>query len=997
MSISPPSSPTSGCSGPNSPILSPRSKVKALLAGIDGDSEPENSGHAAASSWKNNDSPVKRFYPKPARREDPRSEDSDEDGPVVPQGRTARRLQSKAINEGEAASFQNEAHDETARERTKRYLMKRDGSDTNLSSKDRHPGQILAIPSAINDAQVVERELNAESVDYRTSATRHNKASPRSTTATSSPPPSSSKEGIEASVSETPPVNSRFQELVARKRAEREAREAEAEAKKEEKRSMIQQLDSFESSDEDSEREAGVEKTMTKHARPTRKASKKAIEEMNRETQRLYRNRQLAHEAKTKKKISKQSFLDRFNYRTSATPAPTTFNPDSSTAPTSAPASESEDAHHRSSPPTSPASPNDSVAKGLPMVANTGQVKNLIDPGPNRGEDNLPTLDEIFTQAALLDEAGATNEVPEPLYMNEPALPSSKPAKSRTPIRERLARHSRTSMGRVEDSDSDIDIVPVQKSRARLDAFKCKQQAQNGGGRSLQTLRALAHVHPSPVKKSSRSQKPSMSHLELQAFLQRQARQQAARERAEKIQELREKGVIIQTVEERTRDQAEVEDLLEKAQKEATEIREKEKRISKKSGTVVENGEDGLADTSEEDEDYEGIQGGDADLELSGSEEEADDSDEECYEESETGNDDALDRAEGLMAAEASGDERDEEEIEAGNVNDEVDGHTQQADHTVDEDEEANLPVPQRRTRNKVVLDDEEDGDGDGDQEVSPPLRPDVLQNPFQAAPVNPLQRTAGMLGLTQVFAATLADSQTPQPEGQPVDAPDSVGLLGTMPEPDLPVYDPEMIEDSQIVTNSLQDQDTSLPAEIKLDFAQSQVMREDTQDQLLSTQDLDLPDPSQDVGFAPSSPAGKRFVSPVPSTVDTVLLSPGVVPKGRLRRGTKVPTGESDSDEDIAVHAVQIPKRINQVSTSAFDVLKERQSKHKAQDKYNKKTTKAKEMVEEQAQESEDEYAGIGGASDDESEAENDEEVQKMIDESSINVDEQELAALHL
>ena len=52
--------------------------------------------------------------------------------------------------------------------------------------------------------------------------------------------------------------------------------------------------------------------------------------------------------------------------------------------------------------------------------------------------------------------------------------------------------------------------------------------------------------------------------------------------------------------------------------------------------------------------------------------------------------------------------------------------------------------------------------------------------------------------------------------------------------------------------------------------------------------------------------------------------------------------------------------------------------------------------MVEEQAQESEDEYAGIGGASDDESGAENDEEVQKMIDESNIHVDEQELAALH-
>jgi mediator of replication checkpoint protein 1 len=51
--------------------------------------------------------------------------------------------------------------------------------------------------------------------------------------------------------------------------------------------------------------------------------------------------------------------------------------------------------------------------------------------------------------------------------------------------------------------------------------------------------------------------------------------------------------------------------------------------------------------------------------------------------------------------------------------------------------------------------------------------------------------------------------------------------------------------------------------------------------------------------------------------------------------------------------------------------------------------------MVEEQADESEDEYAGLGGASDEDS-GEEDEEVEKMMDHGEVEADERKLAAFY-
>jgi mediator of replication checkpoint protein 1 len=86
--------------------------------------------------------------------------------------------------------------------------------------------------------------------------------------------------------------------------------------------------------------------------------------------------------------------------------------------------------------------------------------------------------------------------------------------------------------------------------------------------------------------------------------------------------------------------------------------------------------------------------------------------------------------------------------------------------------------------------------------------------------------------------------------------------------------------------------------------------------------------------------------------------------------------------------------------TTSAFGLMKEaaeQRRKQKAADDFNRKKSKAKEMVEEQAEESEDEYAGLGGADGEDTDDEDAASVKEMIDDEAGNeVDERKIAAFH-
>ena len=120
------------------------------------------------------------------------------------------------------------------------------------------------------------------------------------------------------------PGPNRLAELVAQKRAERLARESEQQKAKKSRKSNGNNGSEHASSDlpqeafegsQEAPADPNVERILSDAARPTRKASKKAMLEMERETQRLARQQALAHQIKVKKKFSTTDLFARFNFR----------------------------------------------------------------------------------------------------------------------------------------------------------------------------------------------------------------------------------------------------------------------------------------------------------------------------------------------------------------------------------------------------------------------------------------------------------------------------------------------------------------------------------------------------------------------------------------------------------------------------------------------------------------------------------------------------------
>ena len=784
-----------------------------------------------------------------------------------------------------------------------------------------------------------------------------------------------------------PHTNNRFLALVAKTRAEREAKAKAEEDKKAKRRAQTfrEDLNSSEESDVVST------KRLTQHTRPTRKASKKALEEMNRETQRMSRNMQLAHQARTKKKITKESLFARFNFRTAARNADITSHDvahckSSSAAASSNPVSDAEARVSGETPPTSPPGPASETMSSLPTHIESTKLKEgcTVDHLNPSGED-LPDAQENFRS----QPNKGNHRAHETDNSRSDHAPTRFPETKQDVVRGRIqirapktAAKQDVSMG----SDSDLEILPENMKKRKTDVFDRLPARKPTEERSLQQLRALAHLS-SPGKRGH-CKKAGMSMSDMQNLLQKRARQQAARGRSDRIQELKDKGVIVQTAEEREKDQAEVEDLLEKARKDAAELKQHERAAAKKQAKAA--GQDDVADpSSDEDDDYEGNDADESALEPSGSDEEGQEADVDSEAENSDEDENAVENegshGRGLVEDEASetSDEGDDDQVMEG-ADQEVDERVAEVNHALN-----------RRRNAKVVLDDEDEETPEDDAAHSSATQ---SRTP---GPVNPglPALDEDSMGLTQAFAATLADTQT-QVHGQQVESnqeEDSLAFLGP-PEPEFALYDmdcsPEMIADSQGM-DATQSQSQQ---KITFDYTQSQM--QDTGPDHTGTQMSEIPDPSQDVGFTLSSPIPNRFASIPPSTVDTVILpqdqvpeSPLVKKRGRLRRKADAFV---DPESDVEVNGAQRPDNMT-MSANAFDILKTGAKKRPAaQDTFDKKKSKANEMVEEQAQESEDEYAGLGGASDEESGGEMDEEVQKMIEQGEVDVDERQLAAFY-
>jgi mediator of replication checkpoint protein 1 len=952
------------------------------------------------------------------------SEPEEEEDVVRPKGRMAARMMTDQSNSGSV-----EPAGDNARERVRKLLLTKSSTPGTASNAEDGDG------SDESDMPVVSRKRKIRTPRRATpkSSPAKSPGSPSlfispQTRKSGSPTPGGASDSDD--LPENPVTNDRFLALVKKKREERLARDAELAKEKAKKAAerkrhsaLLEEDDDLDDSDEN------VERRLTQQDRPARKASKKALEEMHRETQRLSRNQQLAHNAITKKKFVKAGFFEKFNYRPGQQVKQEISRPNSSSS--TAPHS---DIEMKDTPPTSPVSQESDAEK--PVVN-----QSPVETEERKNDEDIPSLEEalqrIPSSPPVRLDKGKGKAIEEAL----PAPEESKnPTFTQRPVRVRLPKVSDRKSTMPNDSDSDLEIVLAKTPalKKKLDSIFDRVPVKQAEEHSLHTLRMLAHVTSPGKQHFGKNKKPSMTPTGMQVSLQQLARQQAAREKEEKLEALRAKGVIIQTAEEREMEMAEVEDLVAKARREGEEIMKREKAEAKKERK--DKGEaDPLGESSDDEDWEEDKQELDEELSVSGSEDddEKQSGDDASGEEEEEEDEMALDGEDHattnpLFDNEAAESEEDEDEDDLP-VNEEM-----AEDGDVDKDEEEQLPLKQKNRRARktnVISDDEEDEDVDiQSPSVARTDSPLQLQTESPVAP-NSVFRSATKtfipgvtvagpagLGLTQIFAGTMDDSQiasfepsqkAPTPESPQMDSKlASLAFLRRLPVPELPPFIPTMEEDTQDTNMDSQSQLSHVPESqpmdsmtqgIQLNFSQSQVHEFDSlvQDSQLSP----FPEATQDVGFQNMTPIRGRFVDAPPSTVGTVILkatdmpetmeeTPIVKKKGKLRRRAQV-AAFSDEEEAGEPAEVNIEEDEFEINESVFDVMRKASKKKVVVDEFDKKKSKAKEMVNEQAEESEDEYAGLGGASDDESGGEPDEFVKEMIDdEGGKDVDESKLAA---
>ncbi|KAM3150158.1 hypothetical protein ABEW05_009533 [Botrytis cinerea] len=1011
--------------------LTPKSKIRAALAaaGISDSDEESVSGNArkrvASRKPKSDKSNANSQSTALGRTEGSinvgSQTSSDEEEIARPRGRMAARMQAALDGSDDDQLVAN-----NPRERVRRLLKNKPRPESPKVADDGSHADESDMPEVLRRRKTGSspRQTPVKPIPRQESASPGLFVTPSA--GRSATPQADASDPDDFQLDSISKSNKTFQDLVARRRQERHAREAEDRKKKaakaeERKRqaALIEDDNQVDSEDEGGQR-------LTQQNRPTRKASKRAIEEMHRETQRLSRNMQLAHKATNKKKITKQSLFAKFGYRQAEETNAVSSDPARPTSSSPPPALQS-DIEMQETPPTSPPDemdPNDKQElAGSSLV--TSMAMDVV-------EEDLPTLEEALksTLPSRRDK-GKGKDVDTELTE---ASSEKKPAFKQRPIRVRPAK---VMTGDLElDSDSDLEIVKPKKSarNAKLDAiFKRIPEKQATEPHSMMALRMLAHLRSPGKQNSGRNQKPSITAQDLQISLQLKARQQAHREREERLQALRDRGIIVQTAEEREKEMAEVDDLLAKARREGEEIQAREKAAAKRERKA--NGELDPLNDSSDDEEWQETNEIPEEEEISGSEDnEHEDSENE---ESDEGEDEENEEEEAtdnpvpnpLFDDEAEEDE--ESEIDLSIPED-------SANLMDAEDEEETLPVHRRSRKSRVtniIPDDEEEEDLltktpraprtislSHPRTDSPVIPTSVLRSATKTfIPGLPITGPAG-LGLTQIFQGTMDDSQdifeSSGLGSQTLDVKEhSMDFLRRRAMPELPDFVPtmddeetqDMVMDSQTQIQASQPVDNETQG-IQVSFSQSQIHDFDSLvDNPLSTQISEFPN-TQDEGFSMITPIKSRFMDP-PSTAGTFKMgspstqminddiqeTPIMKKKGKLRRRARA---ISVSDEDESLDAAREDNNQNEdfeITADAFDVMrKAAKKKPKVVDEFDKKKSNAKNMVNEQAEESEDEYAGLGGASDDESGGEEDAFVKEMIDDEKKDIDESELAKFY-
>ncbi|XEV00418.1 hypothetical protein FSHL1_005705 [Fusarium sambucinum] len=940
--------------------LSPLSRMQAELAAIESSDDEESPSKKTTKdvSLKCLDLPQ-----RPTQHED--ASDEPEKEMTRPRGKFAARMQG--ITQPAQLEEDNSNQNTTARDRVK----KRFEQDENEARQAGEEHNVDMPDASSEDGTPVARRRLTRKASSPAARNTFRSPSPGLFLVESSPvrpsPSKSTQDNSDSDEGLPATKSARMAALLERQRQKKSAEESAKEAERAEKRAKQekhpQEIEQTESDDDDSgitDDEGGIRLTQT--GRPsTRKASKKAIEEMNRETQRMSRNMQLKHQAKTRKKISKNSLFERFNFRPAGGIDPKVAS--SSRGPTPHSDVEMQDAD---TPPSSP-----------PMSKETVQP---TEPVAQDDEFDLPTIDELAktTKSKLNKGKGKAIET-----TTEHAQPTQKPKRQ---FRVKLPP-VRTNVTLV-DSDDELEITTTTKDKIQA-VFDIAPTKKAQEPNSIQTLRALAQVK-SPGKETRRkNENHGMTPSELQMYLQQKARQQAKVERDRRLDMLKARGVVIQTAEEREREMQQVDDIVAKHREEAQRIMQEERAAAKKEKR--ENGEvDPLAWDDSDDEEYQAsADEADAEasaVELSGSEDEDDEANGNSMIEGEA--------EDGESEASAEEEEEDATPVASRDVHDDAD----------------ELPVAsKRRIRKPIVLTDDEE---ESSVEMTPKPKPQTTlhtsptvpntQSPtaprsvLRSAKKNfipglPVQGAAG-LGLTQIFAGTMDDSQVDAENGPTQSMmpdfdhfPDS-NFSATMDEP---------MED--MVMDSQKDDTQKTTQGVHLNFSQSQMRSLDSLLREESTQISDMIDFTQDEGLQHQTPLKNRFVEAPDSTVETMVVdqedpiqaSP-LVRRGRLRRRMDTSERIEETPEPVAAEK----------SDTAFHMLKEgakQEKKKQAQAKFDHKKSKAKEMVQDQAEESEDEYAGLGGVDGEDSDNESVASLKEIIDDAAGNdVDEAKLAAFY-
>ncbi|KAH9439091.1 hypothetical protein MCOR02_002664 [Pyricularia oryzae] len=1017
---SPASSPNA--SKPLTNLISPKSNLRRLLAGIDESSDEEDIRTPGTPSLAKT---TREETPQLSHNDEDESED--DDAILRPRGRLASRMQADASNQVQLESEPTEG----ARNRVRRLLGLKPQEETTQTTA------VGAKKAPV--AQSVEAE-DAEDEDEDDIRTRHTRRpnAPRRASRTSTPARDSSPDLFvtpskelarpldagdisdgNANLPEDPNTSKRMknrlldlqQKRIAREKAEQEKNNKDQGLDEDEAAGGISGEESGNITDDD----GGRRLTQEAASRPSaRKASKKALEDMHRETQRLSRSLQLAHEAKTKKKITKASLFERFNFKpaneASKSTQPAEEQPAAAPVASSSRAATPASVHNTDAemsesptPPTSPPVADKPDGDGPSESLGTGHAMDT-DQNSKAGDDE--DLQEPSTLVAGATEERAVKKLDKGKgkAMTVDLDPVRDEVKPKRQFRVTLPNTVSVDLGENED-----DLMIVNPKKSKLDAIFDNAPAQRKQcDGAMQALRVLAQLGGSPGKDQSRrrgkfgsAKQPTMTAGQLQLTLHQRAREQARIERERRFEALRAKGVHIQTEEEREREMQDVEDIMAAARREAEEIMLREKEESKaerkRSGEV-----DPLAwDDSDEEGDYiEAPEEQDSEVELSGSEEEDADMESSAEDETEAVTEDLVD---------------DQPESDVDSYSDVAPQKSRRAKkHTTvisDDDEEDDLPVQKSTSPNhkpRAV-------------EATPKSKSTVFRSPSTRAVESPLPPQsvlrsatktfipglpvkageAAGLGLTQIFAGTMDDSQVdpfaPTLVSQPRPTFDAMAQT-SFPQASIAEQPESSIMDTQRAPQQAEDtQDTG----VNFNFdTQSQVhglgslMRDD-----VFTQASQFPEATQDGGFQGRTPLKERFIDLPQSTVDTVAVNdtqsrePSAIPespvmrRGKLRR--KVVAIDEDEDDaaqprdendEQMVHAEDDLIPGTQEAANAFSVLSKAAVRKEKQEAFDRKKSKAKEMFQEQAEESEDEYAGLGGAEGEDSDDDG-EDVKDMID----------------